>query len=306
MAEGDSPTIARRRVRIAIREAREAAGLTQQVVADEMEWSLSKVIRIENGDVTISVSDLRALMTLLRVRDKNRVNELAADTRLARKRTNAQSAWWQEDRFRQHLSEALRRYIEYEAEASEIRTFATLYVPGFLQTPDYAMALTGGWREEPNDMPAEKVAALVEARQQRHASLMRRIGSVKILALLDQSVLMRPVGGSRVFCDQLGQLIGLSEQGLVKIRMLPFEFRRPIANNGTFDLMTVGADTADADVLYRENGMADEMVENRAETARHRQRFDQLWHAADDEGDTIEFIRSRIAHLEKDLSDHPD
>jgi hypothetical protein len=166
------------------------------------------------------------------------------------------------------------------------------------------MALTGGWTEETDEMPPDKVAVLVEARQRRHASLMSRIGSVQIMAVLDQSVLMRPIGGARVFVEQLRQLISLSEQGLVKLRMLPFEFHRPIANNGTFDLMTVGDNAADAEVLYRENGMADEMVENRAETARHRQRFDQLWHAADDESDTIEFIKGRIADLENDLSDH--
>jgi hypothetical protein len=202
------------------------------------------------------------------------------------------------------LSEGLRRYIEYEAEASAIRTFAILYVPGFLQTAEYAMALTGGWVDETNEMPPDKVAVLVEARQLRHASLMSRIGSVQIMAVLDQSVLMRPIGGSQIFLGQLRQLIFLSEQGLVKIRMLPFEFHRPIANNGSFDLMTVGDNTADAEVMYRENGMADEMVENRAETARHRQRFDQLWHAADDESDTIEFIKGRMTDLEKDLSDH--
>ena len=62
MAEGDSPAIARRRVRLAIREAREAAALTQPQVAETMEWSTAKVIRIESGDVTISVGDLPQLL----------------------------------------------------------------------------------------------------------------------------------------------------------------------------------------------------------------------------------------------------
>ncbi len=69
MAEGDSPTVARRRVRLAIREARDAAGLTQSQVAEAMEWSHSKVIRIENGEVTIYPNDLRPLLSYLRVSD---------------------------------------------------------------------------------------------------------------------------------------------------------------------------------------------------------------------------------------------
>src|SRR5689334_18400759 len=75
MAEGDSPTVARRRVRMALREAREAAGYTQHEVADEMEWSLSKVIRIENGDVSIAPNDLKPLLNFLNVRNSSLTTE---------------------------------------------------------------------------------------------------------------------------------------------------------------------------------------------------------------------------------------
>lgn len=68
-----SPAVARRRVRLALREAREAAVHTQSEVAEEMEWSLSKVIRIENGDVSITPNDLRPLLAFLEVRDKELV-----------------------------------------------------------------------------------------------------------------------------------------------------------------------------------------------------------------------------------------
>ncbi|MFI7601372.1 helix-turn-helix domain-containing protein [Actinoplanes sp. NPDC049681] len=70
MAEGDSPTVARRRVRLALREAREAAGYTQLDVAEQMEWCLGKVVRIENGDVTNAPNDLRPLLTYLTVEDR--------------------------------------------------------------------------------------------------------------------------------------------------------------------------------------------------------------------------------------------
>lgn len=129
MAEGDSPTVARRRVRLAIREAREAAELLQSQVAEEMEWSLSKVIRIENGDVSISINDLRGLLGLFGVRDKETVNALLADARIARTRNRPQPSWWQEPRFRDQMSDSLRVYIEYECEASEIRSFAIYYLP---------------------------------------------------------------------------------------------------------------------------------------------------------------------------------
>ncbi|MBU2667648.1 helix-turn-helix transcriptional regulator [Actinoplanes bogorensis] len=299
MAEGDSPTIARLRVRIAIREAREAAGLTQAQVAEAMEWSNSKIIRIENGENTISINDLRSLLSLLHVNDKALVGSLLADARTARLRVRAKRVWWGQPRFREHLSEPLRRFIEYEAEASEIRLFTVLYVPGLLQTPEYGRALTGMWSDE---MSGPKIDALVDARRHRHELLLDRLGTVKIMVVADESIFRRVVGGSEIFVEQLRHLVNLSERGLTKIRMLPLnDLPVAIANNGSFDLMTVGADRAEREIMYRENGILDEVVENRADNARHRKRFEQLWQAADDEDDTIDFIKGRIAALEANL-----
>lgn len=304
MAEGDSPTIARLRVRLAIREAREASGLTQADVAEAMEWSSSKVIRIENGDNTISINDLKGLLTLLGVTDKGRVEALLAAARVARKRQAPVKAWWHDPRFRDQMTYDLRRFVEYEAEASEIRSYNILYVPGPLQTREYASALTRMWHEKSESgsprlggFSQEKIDALVEARQLRREAMLSRLESLKYLILFDESVLLRPAGGPAVFAAQLQQILELSERGLFKLRMLPFDLGTAIANNGTFDLLRVGTDREGSEVLYRENGPLDEMVENRVETARHRSRFDQLWEVARDEGDTIAFIKERRAVL---------
>src|SRR3982751_2186993 len=61
------PMLARRRLRQALRRARETAGLTQEHVAGEMEWSLSKVIRIEAGIVGVAANDLKALFRLYNI-----------------------------------------------------------------------------------------------------------------------------------------------------------------------------------------------------------------------------------------------
>src|SRR3954454_11340939 len=108
-----SSTIARRTVRLALKEARDAAGYTQADVAEEMEWSLSKVIRIESGEVSIAPNDLRPLLTFLQVRDRAKINELVELTKVARKRSRSQ--WHQGAGVREHLTDAMRRLIEYEA-----------------------------------------------------------------------------------------------------------------------------------------------------------------------------------------------
>lgn len=293
MAEAVTPTVARRRVRLALREAREAAGLTQQQVADEMEWSLSKVIRIENGDVSIAPNDLRPLLSYYGVKDRTQVSDLLTSAKIAR--TRQRQAWYQAPDFREHLSDATRRLIEYEAEAVAVRAYSIYYMPGPLQTEAYAAALTGKFHE---DIDARKIELLLQARQLRRQTLLARLGDVKVFILLEQSVFMRPIGGPRVFADQLREIRRVVSDGQVQLRMLPFDLDYPIANNGSYDLLTMSEGEADSEILYRENGMTDEIVEDRASTARHRKRFDQLWQMSNEESDTIRFLDIRLQDLE--------
>jgi transcriptional regulator with XRE-family HTH domain len=188
MPEGDSPTVARRRVRLAIREARDAAGLTQSHVAEAMEWSHSKVIRIENGEVSISPNDLRPLLSYLGIKDREVANALLADARIARARQR--QAWYQAPEFREHLTPALLRLIEYEAEARAIRYYQVYFMPGPLQIPEYAAALLAKYDEE---IPADTIRVFVETRRMRRETILQRLGSLEIFMLLDESVLRRPI-----------------------------------------------------------------------------------------------------------------
>ena len=297
MADGDSPGAARRRVRLAIREAREAAGPTQAQVAQEMEWSLSKVIRIERGDVTVSANDLRALLGYLKVRDRVVVGALLADARIAR--TRPRRLWYQQPEFREHMSDAFRRLVEYETGATVIRSYSVYYLPGPLQTPAYAAALLNAWNGE---IPSDRVRVLVEARRLRHEQMLARLENVRVFLVVDQSVLARAIGDPQVLADQLTELHDLASRGLLRVRMLPFDLASPIANNGSFDLLCIG-DEPDVALMYRENDLTDELVEDRGVTARHRGRFDQLWHAASSQADTIGFIAERIEALQMKISE---
>src|SRR5689334_24746209 len=108
MTSGDSPAVARRRVRLAVRAAREARGLTQSEVAEAMEWSLSKVMRIESGEVTISPNDLRPLLQYLDIRDRPVVEDLVRAAKTSRQR----SQWWDEPQFREALTPPMRQWIQ--------------------------------------------------------------------------------------------------------------------------------------------------------------------------------------------------
>ncbi len=303
MAEAATPTVARRRIRLALREARETAGLTQQQVADEMDWSLSKVIRIENGEVTIAPNDLRPLLGFLGIRDKSVVSGLLIDARIAR--TRQRQSWWQTSPYREVLTDHLRKLIEYECEASRIRYFSIYFIPGTLQLPEYADALMALYGEE---LPAERNRLMLDARQRRRQALLSRLDVVEVFVLLDESVLMRPIGGERIFADQLRELHDLAAAGKIKLRMVPYALTTPVTNNATFELLSLGENDSEGLLLYRESGLTDEAIETTSLTQRHRDRYDKVWRLALNETDTIDFVRKRIEELDAQagigLGDH--
>ncbi|WP_328464532.1 helix-turn-helix transcriptional regulator [Actinoplanes sp. NBC_00393] len=297
MAEGDSPTIARRRVRLALREARERADLTQMQVAEEMEWSLSKVIRIENGDVSISPNDLKPLLNFLGIKDRATVASLLADTRIAR--TRQRQAWYQAPEFREYLTDASRKLIEYENEAAEIRSYSIYYIPGPLQTTGYSNALMALFEDELGEDQRE---ARLRARTLRRDAMRARLDEgVPFLLMVDESVLRRTIGGPAVFAEQLRDLVERAEAGTIRIRMVPFSLEASVTNNASFDLLVLG----EGEVLYRETGLSDEMIEDHDITAKHRARYDRVWKEVADEADTIEFIRRQIEILEGGATDVP-
>jgi transcriptional regulator with XRE-family HTH domain len=293
MADALSPTAARRRVCLALREAREAARLTQPEVANQMEWSLSKVIRIENGDVTIAPNDLRILLGVYGITNESKVSELLIVSRVAR--TRQRQAWYQKPPVREILSEAHRKLIEYEAEAMCFRYFSIYFIPGPFQLPAYSAALYDMWVDE---LPVHNIELLIEVRQQRRETLLSRAGSVELFMLLDESVLMRPIGGPRVFIEQLTELDRLAGAGVLQLRMIPFDLHISLTNNASFDLLSPDPDNSDEMLLYHENGLTDELIENTSSTRRHRARFDKVWQEAVNESDTIDFVRARIHTLE--------
>jgi transcriptional regulator with XRE-family HTH domain len=122
---------AARRLRTALRRARDACGFRQVEVAAAMDWSPSKLMRIESGAVSISsINDLRALCRHYGI-GPSIVEQLVQYQRAVR-----QLPWWYA--FKADIPPALGRLIDLESEENTIRLFAATQVPGLLQTKAYA------------------------------------------------------------------------------------------------------------------------------------------------------------------------
>nr|WP_239155650.1 helix-turn-helix transcriptional regulator [Streptomyces sp. SID14446] len=191
-----------------LRRLRESCSFTQKDVAEAMDWSPSKVIRIESGNVSISVTDLRILLQHYGVEDQAEVDELVTTARLAKMRP-----WW--EKYKNNLdSPAFFAYLSYEGYASILRGFSPFRIPGLLQTEEYMTEIfeSGG---------ASESGALLRAelRIERQDRLMGPEGP-QMNFILDESVIRRPVRSKGVMRRQLAHLLALEEKPNITIRVM--------------------------------------------------------------------------------------
>lgn len=227
----NNPVVQQRRLRGELRKAREQAKLTQAQVAEEMDWSVSKVIRIENGAVGLSITDLRALLQLYGIEDRGAVDVLVEMGKASRKR-----AWW--DNFRDFLSDTLMKFIGLESSASVVRQYQEVIVPGLLQTAAYARAVHNLYSAP------EKVDKRIEIRINRQKIL--DSDATKFFFIIDESVLRRVIGGPEVMREQLERLRELGRRPNIVIRVIPFSLGTHIGMKlGSFSVLEFPGDAQD-------------------------------------------------------------
>lgn len=203
------PTILRRRLRSELRKARDTAGMTQRDVAVAMDWSQSKLIRIESGAVNISTNDLRALLGHYGM-ESNRIDALVDVARAAREPT----PW---SIYKDVATLEYIAFLGYESSASIIRNFEPLLVPGLLQTEEYARTVINVL-EAHNPL---KIDPLVDLRIERQELLVRE-PVASLYFIMDEAVIRRVIGGHDVMRRQLRHLQKLAEYPNLTIRVVPF------------------------------------------------------------------------------------
>jgi transcriptional regulator with XRE-family HTH domain len=248
---------------MALRAARGDAGQTQENVAEALDWSVSKMIRIENGKVKASVTDVRALLDLYGITDKSQVAALIDLARATR-----QKAWWAGE-IRDQLPPAYAEYVALEADASALAFFHPVHLPGLLQTSDYASEAT-----KPPVFPAvsaDSIRAGAEMRRLRQEHLLQGPHRPKIDAIIDQSALLR--GSAELMTNQLRYLMKLGNDPFITLRVLPFGQHINTAA-GPFVIVEF-PEGAGADVVYVESASHPELVTSGG-IEQYRSLFDNL------------------------------
>lgn len=232
-----SPTVRRRRIARELRQLRERNGLTLDQAARQLDMSKSNLSRIENAQIGIKPRDVRAALALYQVSNDD------AEALIEIARGAQQRGWWHN--YGDVLPEWFEFYVGLEAEASVMRTYEAESVPGLMQTEAYARAmflLTAGDADIDR-----KVAARIQRQE-----ILRQEEPVTLSAVLNEAVLMRPVGGPHVMSEQLEQLADLAKLPNVTIQVLPMAAGGHPAMTTPYVILSF-KDAPDESIVYLEN-----------------------------------------------------
>jgi transcriptional regulator with XRE-family HTH domain len=222
---------------------RRESGLTQEQVAADLEWSPSKLIRVEGGLSSITKVDLDALLAKYGVTGESARERLQLLNRASRER-----AWW--DKYRDDVAPVYLNYVGFEAGAAFIRQFQSAFLPGLLQTADYAEAVTV------NSVDAVRVAAIVGLRLQRQAELAQRDPRPRQYYVLDEAAVRRHAGiaGSPdIMPRQLRHIADRAEQDdAVTVQVIPFAAGVHRGLSGPFNMLEFDGNLPD--LLYTDTG----------------------------------------------------
>lgn len=259
-----SPTVRRRRLAIEMRKLREAAGMTMEQVAKELECAASTISRIEAAQSSATPRTIRDILNVYGVTGEER-QALIKLSREAR-----QKGWWH-----QYSDVEPGSYIGLETEAASIRTFEALLVPGLLQIPEYTEAVIRAVR--PN-LGHDDVRRRAEAREARQA-LLTGDDPPEFWAVLDEAAVRRHVGSPAVMRQQLAHVAELGKLPHVTVQVVPFEAEAHAGMDGAFTILGYPEPT-DRDVVYLENAISGLYPEKPEEIRHYTMLFDHLRAAA--------------------------
>ncbi|TCC30386.1 helix-turn-helix domain-containing protein [Kribbella sindirgiensis] len=259
------PTALRMMLGSHLRELRERAGVTRTDAGWAIRASESKISRLELGRVGFKERDVSDLLTLYGVQDARERDRLL---QLAREANDP--GWWH--RYGDVTPEWFDSYLGLEATAELIRTYEIQFVPGLLQTADYARAVAqltpGGAR---TDGEIERVVALRTRRQR----VLDREPPLKLWAVIEESVLHRPIGGTDVLRNQLDALREAVTRPNVTVQIIPLDSAGHTATGGAFSLLRFPQRDL-PDIVYLEHLTSALYLDKRDDVEAYTQALDLL------------------------------
>jgi hypothetical protein len=230
--------VKRRRLRTALRQARGEASMTQKQAADALVWSISKIVRIEQGTVPVAPSDVRVMLETYGT-EGDRIRELVELAKGAR-----EAKGWSE--FSDVLSEESLELFGNESAAKVIYKYEPSVIPGLFQTQEYARALLRALGNS-EDQIERRLAARTQRQQMLEAQ-----DRPELDFILGEAALCRPIGGEDTMREQIAYLLELRNQSGISLFLLPFAAGPHRSMGSAFTVLQFD-DPLLPDLLYLEN-----------------------------------------------------
>jgi transcriptional regulator with XRE-family HTH domain len=284
----DGPTAVRILVGAQLRRLREQQGLTRAEAGEAIRASESKISRMELGRVGFKERDVRDLLSLYGVHDEQERAAL-----LARVREANAPAWWHV--YSDVTPDWFHRYLGLEATATLIRTYEVQFVPGLLQTEEYARAVV---RLGPGTRGEDEVARRVRLRMERQ-QVLTRPDPPTLWAVIDEAALRRPIGGPRVMRDQLEALIGtVTKLPNVRLQVLPLSAGGHAAAGGSFTILRFAEEDI-PDLVYIEQLTSALYLDRREDVDCYFDAVNRLFVEAAPLTDTVQILDRLIWELDR-------
>ncbi|MDX2702564.1 helix-turn-helix domain-containing protein [Streptomyces sp. NPDC059718] len=280
-----APTVLRVVLGRRLQDLRERAGLSYEQAARALDVTHATVRRIEKAEVGLRIPYVEKLLLTYGVTEPA---EIANFLELAREANRP--GWWH--RFRDVLPEWFSAFVSLEGAAELIRAYEPHYVPGLLQTPQYAEAVLRAGRPHASREEIERGVAL---RMQRQA-LLTRDDPPLLWVVMDETVLRRPIGGPEVMRLQIDRLIEACGMPQVRLQVLPFASGPHPAMYGPFHIFRFPLPEL-PDIAYAESLIGAVYLDEREDVSRFREALDRMSAQALPAGPTREFLEEARGRL---------
>ncbi|WP_239377204.1 helix-turn-helix transcriptional regulator [Frankia sp. Cj5] len=249
-----------------LRRLRESRGISREAAGYEIRGSESKISRLELGRVGFKERDIEDLLTFYGI-----IDEAGRAPMLALAREANQPGWWH--RFADILPDWFESYLGLETAATLIRTYEVQFIPGLLQTEDYARSVIIQ-SNAPGTVSAKDIERRVDMRMSRQ-KVLDRPNPPRLWAVLDEAALRRPIGTPAVMRTQLERLIAVSERPNLAIQVMPFAFGGHVAESGAFSVLRF-AEPNLPDIIYLEHLTGAVYLDKVADVSRYAEAMNRL------------------------------
>ncbi|MGW5516664.1 helix-turn-helix domain-containing protein [Nocardia africana] len=283
--EDSSTTLPRRQLGRYLKEARLGVGLRLEDVAPLMQWSASKLSRLEAGkSPAIRVLDVEALCGIYDIDDPEVIAGLVG---LAKQSTG--KSWWQA--FDDVISGNFDLYVGLESSARQLSIFRPDMLPGLLQTSNYARLLDQIYFPK---IARDELERRMELKRRRQVLVTRKTNPATVDLVIQEAVLRTMVGTPAIMAEQLRHLADAPAN--VTVRVLPFAAGFPLGTPpGPFTILDFGQDSKGRDisptVVYIESYAGDMYLERNADVGRYRQAYNVIQQAALDVAESKRLLR---------------